>query len=75
MGDPSGNIGFVELETRACDRSDFNFGDEQDTSASLFYPAKKTDTDEIKNFMPNLICINDPNDLYISGNYDTFAAE
>ena len=75
MGDSSGNIGFVELDTRACDRSDFNFGDGQDTSSTQFYPSKETDVDEIKNFLPNLICLKEHKDLYISGNYDTFAAE
>ena len=71
---PGGSTDFYEIKTRNCTREDFDWGDGSDNSKALFYPTKKAIKD-LTNHWEDLICPEDPNEWYSSGNFDSTIAE
>ena len=63
-------LAFDEIETRPCSYDDFNWGNgTASDQESLFYAAGYS-RPELESNWSEFICIVDPTELYISGNYD-----
>ena len=62
------------METRPCEREDFNLGNDDDSSgSSLFYPTIRSKA-EVSKFWSEFQCISNVTEVKVNGNYDTSIA-
>ena len=64
----SSPLTFTEIETRPCERKDFQFGPDDENPDAIFYPTIRTLAD-LEWFLEGAICIKNVEDVRSYGNF------